>query len=242
MTAALLAFQIVAQPIGDTGTDLFFQCTGKGVAYKLGAEIDLADDFAMFDMMACLEYVNGIIDATVLHRAVTGTSLFCPPAEGMRREQQMRIVVKHISDNPENMHQSKRSLVVAAMSKAFPCRPTAPENSGRAILPSDGADFWCQSKNLGMCYPNRKACQDGFVDGTCAAQSSAACFGAVRVGSNPPGLMCTRSLESCQKWRATLPDKRILMECRTVTHAEYESLVERLPCDTTRDRQAVRDR
>ncbi len=76
----------------------------------------------------CAGYLMGMADMNSLYQgsltSVLGPDrgLFCMPTSGIETDQTMRIVVKYLEANPEELHFSKRLLVVKALSKAFPCK------------------------------------------------------------------------------------------------------------------------
>jgi hypothetical protein len=71
----------------------------------------------------CLGYVSGIMDVNQVVVVVRGRAmaLFCAPERGLENEQAIRIVVKHLVDNPADLHQPARMSVVLALRRAFPC-------------------------------------------------------------------------------------------------------------------------
>lgn len=71
----------------------------------------------------CTGYVIGILDGMQLVFGVRPEStLFCPPKSGMSSDQQIRIVIKYLEDNPKELHTSARMSVLLAYDKAFPCK------------------------------------------------------------------------------------------------------------------------
>ena len=71
---------------------------------------------------ACLEYINGFIDGTVLFMSLSDVPpTFCTPKEGIKSIHIARIFLKHIKANPEQLHESARSILTVALRDAFPC-------------------------------------------------------------------------------------------------------------------------
>ena len=71
----------------------------------------------------CLGYVTGFLDgatieATTLYMA-TGT--ICLPEAGIAPDQAVRIAVKYLRENPQALHESRRSHLYIAIGRAFPC-------------------------------------------------------------------------------------------------------------------------
>lgn len=69
----------------------------------------------------CLGYIDGLLDAHAIYRALTDARLICLPENGIRSGQAVRIVVHHLEENPETLHQSGRILAYVALATAFPC-------------------------------------------------------------------------------------------------------------------------
>jgi len=103
---------------GDTGLELLRLCN---------AAIRIADRHQQSDMdpiegTACLEYLSGFTDGYVLATDQKLRHRFCPPPEGLKAEQQARIVAKWLRDNPEQLNGSARISVLVALARAFPCK------------------------------------------------------------------------------------------------------------------------
>jgi len=93
------------------GTDLLDYCS-EYINYKGDMEFGL-----------CMGFVLGVRDTP---RALwSGYSLakriFCLP-EGVAPQQEVRVVVKYLEDNPAKLHESAAVLVMGALSGAFPCK------------------------------------------------------------------------------------------------------------------------
>jgi hypothetical protein len=69
----------------------------------------------------CVGYVSGILDGLAIMRWKGGTTPVCLPTDGVENEQAVRIVVKFLRENPKMLHETGRSLVVAALGEAFAC-------------------------------------------------------------------------------------------------------------------------
>ncbi|WP_085724682.1 Rap1a/Tai family immunity protein [Pseudomonas sp. R37(2017)] len=75
----------------------------------------------------CLGKIEGTLDGIEMARgyysASSGKTLppfICPP-ESVTKEQQLRIVVKYLKENPEKLHQHEVTSIALAMASAFPC-------------------------------------------------------------------------------------------------------------------------
>ena len=69
----------------------------------------------------CNGYIMGIVDSHAVLSAWDGTEMrFCLP-ESLVISQLVRIVTKHLQENPGKLHLSAGSLVSNALSLAFPC-------------------------------------------------------------------------------------------------------------------------
>ena len=70
----------------------------------------------------CFGYISGVLDGMQMVFSIKPESRFvCPPASGMSLDQQVRIVLKHLEDNPNELHESARSTVLVAFQRAFTC-------------------------------------------------------------------------------------------------------------------------
>ena len=75
----------------------------------------------------CMGKIDGALDGIEMSRgyysALSGKTLspfICRP-ETVTKEQQLRIVVKYLTDNPEKLHQNDVTSIAMAMAFAFPC-------------------------------------------------------------------------------------------------------------------------
>ena len=77
---------------------------------------------ANLDKSHCFGYITGMLDGVQLVFGIKPESkFFCPPVGGMSTDQQVRIVIKHLEDNPQELHSSARMQALLALAKAFPC-------------------------------------------------------------------------------------------------------------------------
>lgn len=74
----------------------------------------------------CIGYLGGFSDMNLVYRALmfagarSGEAFYCMP-KGLPIEQQARIVVKFLKDNPPTLHLPVAVLVNKAYSNAYPC-------------------------------------------------------------------------------------------------------------------------
>lgn len=75
----------------------------------------------------CLGKIDGALDGIEMSRGyysgLSGKTLppfICRP-ETVTKEQQLRIVVKYLKENPEKLHEPEVSSIALAMAFAFPC-------------------------------------------------------------------------------------------------------------------------
>ena len=80
------------------------------------------------NVMACLAYVSGFGDGVLVERSFARVNMgrkvsapFCRPS-GVEKGQIIRVVLKHIRDNPADAHHSTASLILSALRKAYPCQ------------------------------------------------------------------------------------------------------------------------
>ncbi|MBI3663395.1 MAG: hypothetical protein HY234_10145 [Acidobacteria bacterium] len=75
--------------------------------------------------LSCQSYIIGFIEGYTLAKSMgeskTLKPSYCPSPTGTDTSQAVRIVTKWLSDNPDKLHIRADMLVLAAMSKAFPC-------------------------------------------------------------------------------------------------------------------------
>ena len=69
----------------------------------------------------CIGYVEGVVDTYfVLARWDGSKKRFCLPNH-IEIHQLVRVVIKHLQENPKNLHYSASGLVLTSISAAFPC-------------------------------------------------------------------------------------------------------------------------
>lgn len=102
----LLAFDVQAAAVFDSGQDLFKNCSQY--EKQLGTPPD----------WACMAYVTAVAD--VLSNNSVGGVRVCFP-QNVNKQQVVLVVVKYLRDQPEVLHFSAVSLTVNALQKAFPC-------------------------------------------------------------------------------------------------------------------------
>ena len=67
----------------------------------------------------CLGYVSGFGDGFALGEIENPT--VCLPKTGIETGQALRIVIKSMEDNPQDLHRAARILVFRALYDSFPC-------------------------------------------------------------------------------------------------------------------------
>ena len=119
---AALADPPVAE--GQRAIDLMWSCEGRGKFYDLASKAKMKDAsfFGTFDLHACVEYLEGIVDANAMYIAMGRPGLFCLPKVGLVREQQILVFQKWAKAYPERLHETRRSAVFTAFANTFPCR------------------------------------------------------------------------------------------------------------------------
>jgi hypothetical protein len=113
-----LAFLLTAFPLSVhavTGQDLLNYCAE--FVRKQGTRESLDGLNTGF----CIGFMHGVLDATDLTRANGSTPAFCFP-QNAKIDQAIRIVEKHLRENPAMLHYSAASQVNLALSRTFPCR------------------------------------------------------------------------------------------------------------------------
>lgn len=69
----------------------------------------------------CGGYIAGVSDAMAGYQAVGSPRIYCSPS-GVTLIQLVAVVKKWFEDNPSQLHQPAVSLVMRALSEAFPCK------------------------------------------------------------------------------------------------------------------------
>src|SRR5262245_48881323 len=127
MFAILTVFSLPACASVKSATDLLDMCNFAVRSFDR-EQVSVEQMIAGF---GCDEYVNGFIDAHEETASLKGNKpLYCLP-QGTTTEQSVRIVVKWLRDNPQNLHWTGRVAVARALMDAF----TAGRNMVRAGTP-----------------------------------------------------------------------------------------------------------
>ncbi|MCY1457761.1 hypothetical protein D9M71_750830 [compost metagenome] len=75
------------------------------------------------DVGMCTGMVEGVEGAIfVLNDSVAADMKTCYPAGGTTNIQKARIVVKHLQENPDQLHLPASMLTMIAYMRAFPCK------------------------------------------------------------------------------------------------------------------------
>lgn len=82
-----------------------------------------------FDEGWCTGWIDSALSLDGLNeqwRSVTkvrpGVLDFCLPTEGIQIIEAMRVVVKYLSDHPQQLHLNGMTVTVMALQEAFPCK------------------------------------------------------------------------------------------------------------------------
>lgn len=76
----------------------------------------------LYDISHCYGYILGISDGmTIVGVWSNNPEIFCRPSPGIEVQQQLRILLKYIHDNPAEAHLPTALLYLKAMKGAFPC-------------------------------------------------------------------------------------------------------------------------
>ena len=74
-----------------------------------------------FEKGSCMGYIEGVGDSVAtLANWEDFAEYICTP-QGVTSGQLMLVVVKNLNENPEELHMTASSLVLKALSEAFPC-------------------------------------------------------------------------------------------------------------------------
>jgi hypothetical protein len=77
--------------------------------------------------LICPGYIAGVVDGAraIAHWEKLGNPGFCTPDNGVTLGQLRRIAENYMRANPQNLHLTASSLVLNAITEAFPC-PASP--------------------------------------------------------------------------------------------------------------------
>ena len=76
---------------------------------------------AMLGIVACINYMNGLVDSYQFMSNFTGQELICLPEEGMSGQQKVMVAHKYVSEHPEDLHDTRRIVAFIALKTFFPC-------------------------------------------------------------------------------------------------------------------------
>ena len=68
----------------------------------------------------CMGYIGGSLDMTRGLNKMFNNALLCEPS-GVTGDQLIAMVIKYLSDHPEQLHFSAASLILNMYTNAFPC-------------------------------------------------------------------------------------------------------------------------
>lgn len=103
---------------GPDSTQILRACT----AAVLQADgVDVSNE-QLIQSVYCSGYVGGVLDGLTVMGWKGGTVKVCIPEDGIDNEQAIRIVVKHLRQHPELLHETARTSIMAAIGLAFQCK------------------------------------------------------------------------------------------------------------------------
>ena len=115
ISIALLSLSFLSPNVSafETGQELLFACESP----PSGAKPE-----TILMHFHCIGYLSGMYDsAAQIFDLQPIAGLYCPPSQGIAGDQIIRVVLKFLEDNPEQLHESARSNALIAFSRAFPC-------------------------------------------------------------------------------------------------------------------------
>lgn len=93
-----------------------------GAAVKQVDNVQLSANEAAVSLY-CISYVAGFVDAIPLVTKTTkGSPIICLPENGASNEQAIRVFVKYLRENPEQLHESGRTSLFISLARTFPCK------------------------------------------------------------------------------------------------------------------------
>lgn len=132
MFGLLLAAPALHAQETDDGTELLHSCTAAITSFTAGMSRNEAD-LSMRQRFYCLGVVHGVrymmymwqVAATQEKRPQEHDMHGCVPTE-VSNEQAIRVVIKYLTDHPEELHLHDVILANAALKDAFPCGTSKP--------------------------------------------------------------------------------------------------------------------
>jgi Rap1a immunity proteins len=113
-----LLYQPLALAQGQDG-NLFLRTCSAAIKQAEGERLSAEEGAAA---IFCASYVAGYIDAISLFTtALKAQAPICLPERGITNEQGARLLVKHLRENPSDLHKSGRITLFVVLAKAFPC-------------------------------------------------------------------------------------------------------------------------
>jgi hypothetical protein len=118
---ALLSTSFFSQAEGRDGNELLEYCQ---------AAVDVLDNTTtekinLWKGYSCLSYVQGLIDMNALYSSgdfkKKDKKYFCIPS-AVTSAQNIRVILKYLKDNPQDLHHPRYVLGVSALRTAFPCK------------------------------------------------------------------------------------------------------------------------
>lgn len=119
--AVLLTFLFVSPEIHATERDGNKLLTDCSIAINVMEDVS-KEPTQITSTAYCLGHVRGADDMHNLYRAVSKSKpLYCMPS-GVTMGQMVRIIVKYLKENPEQLHEDGTMLIAAALRDAYPCK------------------------------------------------------------------------------------------------------------------------
>lgn len=98
----------------------FLRVCSAAVRQSNGEKLGIEESKSAF---FCSSYVSGFIDGMTTTSGVTETEPpVCLPKEGISIDAAVRIFVQFLRDNPADLHQSGRILLIVSLREALPCK------------------------------------------------------------------------------------------------------------------------
>lgn len=115
----LLAFMIAPQPSKADGNKLLKACTAglKVINKDKGLPSNEYVDAAF-----CAGLIQGVIGTNRIYQMSGTRPFFCIPEEMSNKAQNTRTVVQYLTAHPEKLELHEATLIIEALSEAFPCR------------------------------------------------------------------------------------------------------------------------
>ena len=96
-----------------TGKDIYFDCQDSNIN---------GDPVEQLKFLSCVSYIDGMYDMYILFNDVLDLEMSCPPPKGLSVEQLRLMVLQYIKENPKEMNETARTVLLGMINNYYPCK------------------------------------------------------------------------------------------------------------------------